>query len=343
VGGLLETSEIGRINRPQIHSDFQSAYLSALAEVYYRPEFENAPRGQHQVEVLGVCYQVENPVQRHVEISSRRTNIVFCFAELLWYLSGSDLVADIAHYAPGIKKFSADGIRLTGTAYGPRIFRSGGEAIDQWAAVRRELVRDPDSKRAVMMIYEPREALVEHNIDVACTLALQFFIRNGELHCHTYMRANDAFVGAVSDVFTFTAIQEIMALELGLKVGRFVHNVGSYQLFIKNRTRASGVLQEAAATGGMIRNCFPPMPPGDNWPDIKIVIAYTAELRSNLATHIAPPSLDVNDYWRQVAALFYLYEQYRRGISIDQDTMFSLDRVFRVMLSQRWPDQFNVD
>jgi thymidylate synthase len=324
----------------QIYPNFQSAYIVALARVYDDPEFENSPRGQYSREILGLTYQIEDPIQRHIELPARKANIVFCFAELLWYLSKSDSLSDISYYAPGIKQYSADGVTLSGTAYGPRIFRSGQEQVNQWAAVRKELRRDSDSKRAVMSIYEPREALIENNIDVACTLALQFLIRDGELHCQSFMRANDAFVGVVSDVFSFTALQEIMACELGLKVGRFTHCVGSYHLYMKNRDRAYSVLREAGE-GTDVKLTFPAMPRVDNWHDIKVVTEYAADLRkATRSPDSAPVGLGVHEYWRQVATLFYLNEQRLRGQEIDVDAYRSLVEVYRVLLAQKWPTPF---
>ena len=112
-------------------------------------------------------------------------------------------------------KYSADGRTLQGTAYGPRIFNYPRVDLDQWARIRTVLREDPDSKRAGIQIFDPIELRESNNIDVACTLALQFLIRDGALCTVGFMRANDAFRGMVSDIFSFTMLQELMARQLG--------------------------------------------------------------------------------------------------------------------------------
>lgn len=67
-----------------------------------------------------------------------------------------------------------------------------------------------NSKRGFIGIFDPNEILTLENIDVSCTIGLQFFIRNSKLFMSTFMRANDAYRGILSDVFSFTFIQEML-------------------------------------------------------------------------------------------------------------------------------------
>lgn len=55
---------------------------------------------------------------------SRKTNIVFNFAEALWYLSGKNDLDFIEYYASNMRKYSMDGKCLTGTAYGKKYFNT---------------------------------------------------------------------------------------------------------------------------------------------------------------------------------------------------------------------------
>ncbi len=93
---------------------------------------------------------------------------MFCHAEALWYVSGRDDLAMIAHYAPRLRALSADGARLTGTAYGPRLFRPGPDGASQFDRVIALLRADPDTKRAVMVVMGPGELADPANPDVAC-------------------------------------------------------------------------------------------------------------------------------------------------------------------------------
>lgn len=320
---------------------FQDAYLHTLRRVYREPQYRNAPRGFASREVLGQTFTIGDPVQRHLALPSRRTNLVFNYAEALWYLSGSNELAFIAHYAPSIRKYSADGLTLQGTAYGPRVFRRGDSPIDQWANVLRTLTVDPDSKRAVLQIFDYGELADPASIDVACTLALQYLIRDGRLHGIGYMRANDAYRGVVSDVFSFTLFLELMANQLGLAVGTYTHHVGSYHLYESDAARAVDVLAEACADTPRPPR-FPAMPPGDNWPWVREVLRLERLLRQDelrLDT-AALRRLDLPGYWQHVLVLLEAQRQVRYGGGADGRLLDLLPDYHRSTLAHRWPHHF---
>src|ERR1035441_9224502 len=81
--------------------------------------------------------------------------------------------------------------------------------------------------------------------DVSCTLALQFFLRDGHLHTTTYMRGNDAVIGLLSDVFSFTVMQEFTALQLGVQLGSYGHHVGSMHINEADAGRAAAIVGTA--------------------------------------------------------------------------------------------------
>jgi thymidylate synthase len=320
-------------------ASFQDAYLHHLQAAFERPEYRNAPRGNKSSELLGVGYRLDNPVQRLITLPSRKTNLVFNFAEALWYLSGSDRLSHIGYYAGSIARYSADGETLTGTAYGPRIFDHGRTGLDQWQSVVRTLAEDPDSKRAVVQIFDARELLVADNIDVACTLALQFLIRDGRLCCVGFMRANDAFRGMASDVFSFTFLLEVLARQLGVEVGTYHHQVGSMHVYDTDAEWAARVLAEAG-TENEAPHDFPAMPDGDNWPYIRTVLDWERELRLD-ATRLTAAQLsrlDLPAYWRHVIGLFEVYRQLRHRTGIDTAVLDQLSASYRELVLNRWPD-----
>nr|ACA14348.1 CMP 5-hydroxymethylase [Streptomyces rimofaciens] len=320
---------------------FQDAYLSQLRDIYHSPEFRNAPRGQASRERIGAGFRLLDPVQRHISVPARRANVVFNFAEALWYLSGSDRLDFIQYYAPGIAAYSADGRTLRGTAYGPRIFRHPAGGVNQWENVVKTLTDDPDSKRAVIQIFDPRELAVADNIDVACTLALQFLIRDGLLCGIGYMRANDAFRGAVSDVFSFTFLQEFTARYLGLGIGTYHHVVGSVHIYDSDARWAERVLDAATPDGGP-RPGFPAMPDGDNWPHVRRVLEWEERLRTNAARLSADAldALDLPAYWKHVVALFEAHRQVRHEDTPDRALLAALPEVYRQSLAVKWPGHF---
>lgn len=299
--------------------NFHDLYLDVLEAHAHAFEFINAPRGQEQKERLFTQLVLENPIERTCYAPERRVNIVFDYAEALWYLSGSDELAPIEYYASRMRRYSANGETLPGTAYGRKIFRfpAGEHIVDQWQMVADVLRTDSDSKRAVITILTPLEELRESNIDVSCTLSLQFLVRDDALHMVTTMRANDVYVGEVSDVFSFTLIHELMARELGYRVGEYHHQVASTHLYAPDYERAEALLvaRKPFASYGLT---FPPMPEGENMSHVLTVLATEAALRAG--TPLRELGVEVTGlpaYWMDVVRLFELYRQKKRGEVLD--------------------------
>ena len=316
---------------------FDQAYQAMLATVVHEPDFHNAPRGYASREKLGMNFMIRQPIQRGVYSSVRKSNIVFNFAEALWYLSGRNDLAMMQYYNKRMPDYSMDGTTLTGTAYGEKLFHFGQAGVNQWENVVATLRQDPDSKRAVLQIFAAQELGIADNCDVSCTLGLQFLIREGQLHLVAYMRANDVFRGMVSDIFSFTMIQEMMAHELGLPVGSYFHQVGTLHLYEPDATWATHVLADKSITAPT----FPAMPSGNNWPMLKQVMQLEAVLREDsgqmdwaaiLATGLPP-------YWQQVVALLSLYQMIAYQRPIDQALLSHLWPIYRNMFAQKWPRQ----
>lgn len=245
------------------------AYRTQLRLTYEQPDPVAVPGRRER---LGVSFSVREPVQRLVLVPARRANVIFNFAEVLWYLANRDDLAYLAYYAPGIRRWSKNGRTMTGSAYGRRFFSYGKQSLNQWETVVRTLTAKPLATRAVMQVLDPAELLLDDDLDYACTLAFQFLAREGHLHCFVFMRANDAFLGAANDIFAFTFVQEMLARQLGIEVGHYHHNVGSYHTIDEHNQRIEAVLADRwdeHRDGEPESLRFPSLPPGDNWPAVR--------------------------------------------------------------------------
>lgn len=317
------------------YPDFHRAYRDQLRLVFENPTYFNAPRGHRSRERLAAQFQLRDPRQRVPFAPSRRVNIVFNFAEALWYLAGRDDLDFIAYYASTMRSYSMDGHCLTGTAYGPKIF-GGDRWRGQYDTIVDLLTRDPDSKRAVIQIFDENELRVANNIDVSCTLGLQFFLREGRLHAIAYMRANDACRGMVSDVFSFTMIQEFLANQLGAELGTYTHVAGSLHIYEPDNTRVVVLLADPAAAGPPPYR-LPPMPRGDNRPAVASLLEIEEQLRLNrLRLPVNVDALNLPPYWAQVALLFETYRRIRQGEQLTSDLLAALDPAYRFFVACRW-------
>ncbi|MFJ4866722.1 thymidylate synthase [Streptomyces sp. NPDC088748] len=320
------------------HNGLTEAYLSNIATLLSDPEYLNSPRGFASRENVGVSFSIADPRRRLVPSAVRRSNIVFNLAEALWYFSGRSDLEYMTYYAPGIRRFVMGAEALTGTAYGPRMFNFGSTGLDQWASVADLLREDPDTKRAVLQIYQPEELVVQGNPDVACTIALQFLARNNCLNMVSYMRANDAYRGIVSDIFSFTFLQELMARELGLELGRYTHMVGSLHLYEPDVSPAQRLISVSRGDQAL-SDRMPVMPLGDQRPHIARLMQIEEDLRVDAIRIGASQlnALDLPEYWRQVVAILEFYRRRQYGATVNDDLLDYLHPLYRHMLMNRFP------
>lgn len=211
--------------------NINNQWLLAIRSLTLSPEYRCAPRGQGIKEIIQYTSTVDmnNPI---LGVPSRKLNYNFMYGEAYWILSGSNRVADIAPIMQGIAKYSDNGITFRG-AYGPKV-------VEQLDYVVESLTQDVDSRQALLTIWRenPRPSK-----DIPCTIALQFLIRDGELHCNTTMRSSDIWMGWVYDVFNFSMISFWVLLALknkypDLKMGKLRLTAGSQHLYDRNEADA---------------------------------------------------------------------------------------------------------
>ncbi|MEV0615670.1 thymidylate synthase [Nonomuraea sp. NPDC050404] len=195
-----------------------------------------SPRGMPTREVLDVNLRLTRPRARLLTSSARVLNPAFAVAETVWHLAGSD-EPWIFDYNGRLRQFADEGV-LRG-AYGPRMRRWGGR-VDQLAAVVDQLRADPDSRRALIQLYDPARDTAGHR-DVPCTLGFRFHIRRHRLHMSTTMRGQDAWIGLPYDLFFTTVLHELMAGWLNVELGDYHHHIDSLHLYEHDLDRAAAV------------------------------------------------------------------------------------------------------
>lgn len=316
------------------YNNLNQLYLSTLDEVYNLYEFENNPRGFAERETLGFCGKLENPRNRFCYHPQRRQNIIFNYAEALWYLSGKNDLEFIQWYAPSMARFSADGETLPGTGYGKKLLHFGAKNLNQINRVVDILKNDDtDSKRAFLQIFSANEDIYKHNIDVSCTLGLQLLLRENKLHMVGYMRANDAYVGMLSDIFSFTFIQEFIASLLGCEVGTYTHQVGSIHIYEKNLEKVASLLQNSSQN--ILSEQSLPVMPRSDFNIIESVLEYEKQIRNGSMSLSDINATPLDDYWRDLLRLFKANTFIRKKSPIDAVLLNQLHPYHRLFLINR--------
>jgi len=218
-----------------LYSSFNDYWLKMLGSLV-RVGNDVEVRGNKTKELLGdtVCFPMSKPF---LTVPGRRISYDFMFAEAWWILSGQNRVDKLLEFAPSYKKFSDDGIRLTG-AYGPKI-------IDQICYAVDCLINDPYSRQSVINIWRERPGPSK---DIPCTLSVQFMIRDERIQTFVTMRSNDLWLGAPYDVVTMTMLTIQVAIELYVRTGKLYeigymhHTAASRHIYFKDLEKAKSVI-----------------------------------------------------------------------------------------------------
>ncbi|MEU5930659.1 thymidylate synthase [Streptomyces antimycoticus] len=319
----------------------EEAYLALLRLVSEDHDHHISARGNDACEVIGASFRLSDPRQRLPFLAARKANPVFHFAEALWYLAGRRDLEMIGYYAPSMRSSSRDGIHVGGSAYGHTIFNpADGGTVSPFDRVLELLRGEQDSKRGYIPVFTADELAVSDNPDMACLAGLHFLVRDERLHMVCYMRANDLDCGLLSDVFSFTMLQEFAAVQLGLELGTYAHFIGSAHICDRNADRVHQVLLEAVTRSAPIQFPFPAMPASTTEATVARVLEHEEVLRTNKAhystAHIEASGLD--PYWQQVLLLFEVYRQIQHDHAdmVDPDVLDALDPGLRWLVGHRW-------
>ena len=196
---------------------------------------EVAPRGMETLELAPLGFELTDPRQSLVPQKARRLNYAYAIVERLSLVSGQADPDMLCFYIDKLRDYVNPETCCFDGAYGPRV-------RPQLDYVYEELRRDPASRRAVVAIYS--EADQRESLDVPCTLALHFLIRQGKLDLMVNMRSSDLFLGLPYDVSQFAFLQQVVAGWLSIEPGRYIQWAHSAHIYGEHVARAEDVVKD---------------------------------------------------------------------------------------------------
>jgi thymidylate synthase len=300
--------------------------LDAAFKLLLKSKMRVSPTKGPTVEEQGVVLELTSPRAR-LSRASEKGHVFSCLGELFWYISCKQDLPSIQYYIKRYEKYAEPDGTIWG-AYGPRMF--GGET-SQYEVVRDRLKAKPDTRKAVIQLFDREDILVEYK-DVPCTSTLQFMVRDGFLHLVVSMRSNDVFMGFPHDVFAFTMIQEILANHLGVKLGTYKHMVGSFHLYDHDREKVERYLKE----GFQPTREMPAMPAGNPWNDITKLFEVEGAIRKGGAANVAhmlPQLGEVDPYWADFGRLFGIYALTRGKVDVPRERLKQVAELRKAMSS----------
>jgi thymidylate synthase len=181
--------------------------------------------GVKTVEIIGAQFIVDE------DKIFGELNLEYIKDEIDWYFSESLNVNDLKN-TPKIWKQVADPDGFINSNYGWCITHP--DNFDQYQSCFNELVRNPDSRRAIM-IYTRPAMQYDYNkngrSDFMCTNTVQYFIRDNKLISYVSMRSNDGWAGFRNDYQWQLKIAKGMAERLSTELGDIIWNVGSLHIY----------------------------------------------------------------------------------------------------------------
>ena len=189
-------------------------------------EFITDKTGVKTIEMIGAHFVADQPT------IFGRLNHDYIKRELEWYKSMSLNVNDIPAPIPEIWKAVSDENGYINSNYGWCIWSK--DNYSQYEKVRKELMSNPNSRRAIMIYTRPSMHDV-YNIngmsDFMCTNTVQYFIRDDVLSCIVNMRSNDAVFGYKNDYAWQRYVLDELGNELGVETGDIIWSVGSLHVY----------------------------------------------------------------------------------------------------------------
>ena len=207
-----------------IAEKFDDLFIDAVHSILARGKWTE-PRGFKCKELIGAQMILTDGTKCLPTLKDRKLNYAYLTIEKMMYLSQCQDPEVLIAYNKNMQNYINHDTGKFDGAYGDRIAMN-----NQLEWCYEELKKDPDSRRAVVVIHNSTDCNHETK-DSACTLTWQFLIREGKLDMVVNMRSNDILWGTCLDIPAFGFIQEVMAYWLEIPVGRYIHNAASLHYY----------------------------------------------------------------------------------------------------------------
>lgn len=165
-------------------------------------------------------------------LTTKKLHTRSIFHELLWFLRGDTNINYLRENKVTIWDEWADENGDLGPVYGKqwRSWESSdGRRIDQVAQVIEEIKKNPDSRRLLVVAFNPGE--IDKMALPPCHAFFQFYVANGKLSCQLYQRSADIFLGVPFNIASYALLTHMVAQVCNLAPGEFIHTLGDAHLY----------------------------------------------------------------------------------------------------------------
>ena len=295
---------------------------STLADCLQYGEYVKGSK-DNSWELLNYQTGITEPKARIMTHGARPLNPVVAVARFVWLMAGNNRVEDIAFYEPKVRGFSDDGLSVPGSDYGLRLVQPR-PGLNQIYGVVERLREDYNTRQAAAVVWQPEDA-VRQSGDIPCTFGMFFKVTSGGLNMTTIMRSNNAFRILPFNIFEFTMLQELVAAQLEIPIGDYVHWAASMHAY--DNERETPPTKRIAESDGQVQSItMPVMPAGirgdlDSYPlaQANFLAQYEAQMRHActedelwVVWNNATARLD--RYWLELLAILFHWKVAKMGL-----------------------------
>jgi thymidylate synthase len=193
-------------------------------------------------------------------VTTKKLHLKSILHELIWFISGDTNIRYLCQngvriwddwpFAAYAKSADYDGIDIRafaarvaddaefaakwgdlGPVYGYqwRFWPGPNGPVDQLRDVLEGIRRNPDGRRHIVSAWNP--GYIDQMALPPCHAFFQFYVADGKLSCQLYQRSADIFLGVPFNIASYALLIHMMAQDLGLGVGDFVHTLGDAHIY----------------------------------------------------------------------------------------------------------------
>lgn len=193
-------------------------------------------------------------------VTTKKLHLKSILHELIWFISGDTNIRYLCQngvriwddwpFATYAKSADYDGIDMKdfaarvavdadfaakwgdlGPVYGYqwRFWPGPNGPVDQLRDVLEGIRRNPDGRRHIVSAWNP--GYIDQMALPPCHAFFQFYVADGKLSCQLYQRSADIFLGVPFNIASYALLIHMMAQDLGLAVGDFVHTLGDAHIY----------------------------------------------------------------------------------------------------------------
>lgn len=188
-------------------------------------------------------------------LTTKRVHFKSVIVELLWMLRGDTNVKYLHDHGVTIWDEWVDEYGELGPVYGSqwrsweypsKIHWDSIDVIDQISNVIESLKNDPYSRRHIVSAWNVAD--IDEMALPPCHTMFQFYVSRGRLNCQLYQRSADWLLGVPFNIASYALLTHLIAREVGLEPGEFIHTFGDLHLYANHIEAAETQLMREPRT-----------------------------------------------------------------------------------------------